>query len=80
MPISVLLHISGEDAVVGEVDKLPGPSDISITLNNPRRRDDKELPYLAETVVSVIWPMHRVNFIEILPSRDEEELIGFVRE
>jgi len=80
MPISVLLHISNEEAVVGEIEQLPAPSDSSITLNNPRRRDDKELTYLAETVVSVIWPMHRINFIEILPSREEEELIGFVRE
>ena len=80
MPISVLLHLSGEDAVVGEIEQLPEPTDTSITLNNPRRRDDKEISYLAETVVSVIWPMHRVNFIEILPSREEEELIGFVRE
>ena len=80
MPISVLLHLSGEDAVVGEIEQLPEPTDTSITLNNPRRRDDKEIPYLAETVVSVIWPMHRINFIEILPSREEEELIGFVRE
>ena len=80
MPISVLLHISNEEAVVGEIEQLPTPSDTSVTLNNPRRRDDKELTYLAETVVSVIWPMHRINFIEILPSREEEELIGFVRE
>jgi len=80
MPISVLLHISGEDAVVGEIEQIPNPTDTNIILNNPRRRDDKEVPYIAETVVSVIWPMHRINFIEILPSREEEELIGFVRE
>ncbi|MEE8567862.1 MAG: hypothetical protein V3S81_04570 [Anaerolineales bacterium] len=80
MPISVLLHISNEEAVIGEIEQLPTPTDTSVTLNNPRRRDDKELTYLAETVVSVIWPMHRINFIEILPSREEEELIGFVRE
>ncbi|UCF62404.1 MAG: hypothetical protein JSV37_06820 [Anaerolineaceae bacterium] len=80
MPISVLVHISGEEAVVGEIEELPGPNDTNITVNNPRRRDDKELPYLAETVVSVIWPMHRITFIEVLPTREEEELIGFVRE
>jgi hypothetical protein len=80
MPISVLVHLSGEDPVLGEIEDFPGPSDTSLTVNNPRRRDDKELPYLVETVVSVIWPMHRITFIEILPSKDEEELIGFVRE
>jgi hypothetical protein len=80
MPISLLLHLSGEDPVLGEVEELPGPDDTSIKVNNPRRRDEKDLPYLMETVVSVIWPMHRVHFIEILPTRDEEDLIGFVRE
>jgi hypothetical protein len=80
MPISILLHLSGEDPVLGEIEELPAPTDTSVSVNNPRRRDEKELPYLAETVVTVIWPMHRVNFIEILPSRDEEDLIGFVRE
>jgi hypothetical protein len=80
MPLTVLLHISGEEAVVGELEELPSSTDTTITINNPRRRDDKELPYLVETVVSVIWPLHRVNFIEILPTREEEEIIGFVRE
>ena len=80
MALTVLLHISGEEPVVGELEELPGPTDTTITINNPRRRDDKELPYLVETVVSVIWPVHRINFIEILPTREEEEIIGFVRE
>ena len=80
MPISVLVHLSGEDPVLGEVEELPGVSDTTILINNPRKRDEKDLPYLAETVVSVVWPMHRINFIEILPTREEEDLIGFVRE
>lgn len=80
MPISVLVHVSGEDAVLGEVEELPKSSDTVITINNPRRRDEKDLPYLHETVVTVVWPMHRINFIEVLPTREEEELIGFVRE
>ncbi len=80
MPISVLVHLSGEDPVLGEIEELPGTTDTTIIVNNPRKRDEKDLSYLAETVVSVMWPMHRINFIEILPTREEEELIGFVRE
>jgi hypothetical protein len=80
MPISVLVHLSGEDPVLGEVEELPSSTDTTILINNPRKRDEKDLPYLAETVVSVMWPMHRINFIEILPTREEEDLIGFVRE
>jgi hypothetical protein len=80
MPITVLMHLSGEDPVVGEIEELPTPTDTTITIINPRRRDGKDLPYLEGNVVTVLWPMHRVNFIEILPTAEEEELIGFVRE
>jgi len=80
MAYTVLIHVANEDAVVGEVDELPTPQDNIITVNNPRRRDEKDLAYLQETVTSVIWPMWRINFIEILPTREDEDLIGFVRE
>jgi hypothetical protein len=80
MPTTVLIHLSGEDPVLGEIDELPAPTDTAITVNNPRRRDGKDLPYIDGNVVTVMWPMHRVTFMEILPTTDEEELIGFVRE
>jgi hypothetical protein len=80
MAITVLLHLTGEDPVVGEIDELPAPTDATVTLNNPRRRDGKDLPYVQGNVVTVIWPVHRINFIEVMPTAEEEKLIGFVRE
>ena len=80
MPTTLLIHLSGEDPVLGEVDELPAPTDTAVTVNNPRRKDGKDLPYIDGNVVTVVWPMHRVTFMEILPTTDEEELIGFVRE
>jgi hypothetical protein len=80
MPISVVLHIQNEEAVIGEVDEIPSPTDLLISITNPRRMDGKDLHYLTENVVTVIWPVHRLNFIEILPTKEEEEIIGFVRE
>lgn len=80
MSITVLVHLSGEDAVIGEIEELPSPDDTSVTVNNPRRKDGKDLPYLMGNVVTVIWPMHRINFIEIMPTAEEEKLIGFIRE
>lgn len=80
MPITVFVHLSGEDPVVGEIEQLPAPTDTIIAVNNPRRRDGKDLPYLAGNVVTALWPMHRVTFIEIMPTPEEERLIGFVRE
>jgi len=80
MPYSIVLHIQGEEAVVAEVEQLPSPPDVSVTVTNPRRPDGKELHYLSENVITVIFPMHRLNFIEVLPTREEEQIIGFVRE
>ena len=81
MPISVILHISGEEPIIGEIDEMPLASDNILIVRNPRKRDGKELTYItAEEVSSVIWPWDKVNFLEILPSEEEEEIIGFVRE
>ena len=78
--VNVIVHIQNEDPVLGEMESLPGATDITITLKNPRRRDGKDLPYLDQSVTSVIWPMGRINFIEIMPGKEEEEIITHVRE
>ena len=81
MPISVILHISNEEPIAGEIEIMPEPGDTILIVNNPRRRDGKDLPYIsASEVTSVIWPWVNINFMEILPSEEEEEIIGFVRE
>ncbi len=79
MPL-VLIHINNEDPVLGEMDKLPEAHDLLLTVKNPRRRDGKDLHYLEANVNTVMWPVSRVNFIEIIPSGEEEEIISFVRE
>ena len=80
MAQTIVIHVTNEDPIVGEVDALPDPTDTIITLHNPRRRDGKDLHYLQSNVVTVIWSLSQVSFIEILPSQAEEEIIGFVRE
>jgi hypothetical protein len=80
MPVTLLVHLVGEDPIIGEAEELPTATDTTITVNNPRRRDGKDLPYVQSNVVTVVWPMHRVNFIEVMPTAEEERLIGAVRE
>ena len=77
---NIIIHIQSEDPVLGEVAEIPSPSDQLLVVKNPRRRDGKDLPYLDGNVMTVIWPINRINFIEVLPSGDEEEIITFVRE
>jgi hypothetical protein len=77
---TVILHVNNEEAVVGEVETLPSSTDTVIIVKNPRRRGDKELPYLEQSVSLVIWPIHRLNYIEVLPTGEEDEIITFIRE
>lgn len=77
---TILVHISNEDPVLGEVETLPGTGDQIIKIKNPRRRDGKDLHYLQPSVTEVIWPMARVTFIEIIPGDQDDQIIGFVRE
>jgi hypothetical protein len=80
MTNTVIVHLSNEDPIVGEVDELPAASDTVITLSSPRRRDGKDVQYLSGDIIKVIWPLNQISFIEVLPSEGEERIIGFVRE
>jgi len=80
MPIQVILHISNEEPIVGDIEELPQPGDTVLIINNPRKRDGKDVPYLSVDVTTVMWPWSKVNFLEIMPAEAEEEIVGFVRE
>jgi len=80
MAIEVILHIHNSDPVLGEIDEMPDPQDNFLKVNNPRQRDGKDIHYLQANVVTVLWPVQQLTFIEILPGEEEDQIIGFVRE
>lgn len=80
MSFSIIIHISNAEPVLGEIDHLPNPGDQLIVLRNPRRMDGKELNFVTDRVATLIWPLSKINFIEVLPGEDEEDVFGFVRE
>ena len=80
MPHSIILHLSGEASIAGDIEDLPKPTDTLITVTNPRLRDGKDIHYLEHNVVKVIWPIDKITLIEVLEGENEENLIGFVRE
>lgn len=77
---TILMHILNEDSVMAEVDELPAPNSTLISVKNPRRKDGKDLPYLEANVTNVMWSINRINFIEVIPTGEDEDIIGFVRE
>jgi len=80
MAYTIILHITGEASILGEIEELPKTSDNIIILTNPRLRDGKDVHYLEQNVTKVIYPLAKIALIEVLESQEEENLIGFVRE
>jgi len=78
--IKVIVHIVGEDPVMAEMEHEPQTTDLFIKVTNARRIDGKDLAYLTEGVESVIFPWHRITFLEIMSGTgDGEKVIGFFR-
>ncbi|NJN17383.1 MAG: hypothetical protein HC822_14485 [Oscillochloris sp.] len=80
MAKTVILHLSGEDPLLADIDQEPNPSDQYIKVTNMRKRDGKPVPYLAAGVQAVIFPWHRITFIEMMPSEEERSsVVDFFR-
>ncbi len=67
---TVVVHVMGQDPFLGEIEQLPDPKDQFVTFVNPRTRDNKPLHYIEDQTISVMFPWHRISFIEVRP--DEE--------
>ncbi len=80
MAIEIVLHIMNQDPILCEIDEMPKPEDQILKVSNPRYRDGRDLHFLDHGVTTVLWPITQLTFIEILPSEEEESIIGFVRE
>lgn len=73
---TVLVHIMNEEPIMAEIEELPNPQDQIVFLMNPRRRDGKELHYVLSEVQTIILPWHRISFVEVMPTGQEEEIVS----
>lgn len=80
MTHSVLIHLMNEDPILAEIEALPDRQDQILVVQNPRRRDGKDVHYLLPDVSTIVLPWHRISFIEVIPVGGEEEVVTFVRE
>lgn len=80
MAKTIVLHLTGEDPVLADIDTEPQPGDLFLKVTNMRKRDGKPVAYLAAGVQSVIFPWHRITFIELMPSEEERsQVVDFFR-
>lgn len=80
MARTVIVHIVGEDPVMCEIEQEPQPSDNFIAVTNLRRRDGKEINYLAPGCVAVLFPWSRITFVEYMASEEDRgKVLDFFR-
>jgi hypothetical protein len=81
MAITVIVHVLNSDAILAEIDEMPDPSSNFITCTNPRARDGKSIVYIDAQATRVIFPWHRISFVETLPSEEDQvEIETFFRD
>ena len=70
---TLLVHVADSpEPIKAEIDDLPDPSATFIVIKNPRLRSEKEIHGLEDGVTMLVYPMWRINYIQILPSDDEQ--------
>jgi hypothetical protein len=66
MAISVVVHLAGEDAILGDMDELPQLQASYVVLRNIRKKDGKPLAYVTEGATTFLYPWTRITFIETM--------------
>ena len=69
---TIILHVANSEPIKVDVEELPDVADTCVIGKNPRLRSDRELDWLDEGVTTIVVPMHRLNYIQIWPSPDEQ--------
>jgi hypothetical protein len=78
---TVIAHMTQEDPFVAEMVELPKPTDTIVEFFNPRTREGRQLRYASAGMSSLIFPMHRVQFIEVMAGEEERaQVVEFFRE
>lgn len=72
MARSVIIHLSNEDPVLADMEEMPSPTATTITFTNPRTRDGKNIKWVTAGATMFIFPLWRVNFIELVTSEEEK--------
>jgi hypothetical protein len=78
---TMIVHLMNDDPFVAEIEELPKPTDNAVVLRNPRMRDGKQLRYATSGMTSIIFPWHRISFLEVMGGEEErKEIVEFFRE
>lgn len=77
---TLVVHLMSDDPFIAEVEDMPRPTDSCLLCFNPRLRDGKPLRNMTQGMTGVVFPWHRISFVEIMGSDEErKEIVEFFR-
>ncbi|NWJ48362.1 MAG: hypothetical protein HXX08_21100 [Chloroflexi bacterium] len=68
----VILHVLNQDAIVGEMEKLPDPKDSFVSISNPRKMDNRPVTFIDKRARVIMFPWNQIFFIEVMESEEEK--------
>ena len=81
MAITVIVHIMNQDPIVAEIDEVPDSNAAFLVCTNPRARGGKPVSYIEREATRVIFPWHRISFVETMPSEEDQvQIESFFRD
>lgn len=80
MAYTLFIHLLNEQPLLLDVEELPDPSHQWVIGKHPRQRDNKEVHYVLAEVTTVMFPITRISFIEVMPTGEDEEIFRPFRE
>lgn len=66
MGMKVIVHLIGEDAIQGRIDRLPEPGQSYLLLRDIRKKDGKPLAYVTDGATAFLFPWNRITFVETM--------------
>ncbi|PJF36785.1 MAG: hypothetical protein CUN49_03685 [Candidatus Thermofonsia Clade 1 bacterium] len=77
MTYTLYIHLINDPPLLLDVDELPTATDTLIIGRNPRTRDGKDYQNILAEVTTVIFPMTRISFIEVMPDQEGPTILPF---
>ena len=62
---NAVIHLTGEQPIVADLEQMPSTTDVGILCTNVRYVDGKKPNFIDHTLSTFLFPMAHVRFIEI---------------
>ena len=81
MSLRVTIHLHNEEPFIAEMEEMPMPTALYVTLTNPRTREGKPVPWQSNGATAFLFPWSRITYIELMVrAEDAGEIEKFFRE